>query len=189
MAAIALAGAQAGHLIAYQIRFGPGAVQVQSTGAHAYFLAPAKTAIGIVALAAVATLFMVGFGRLVAGRRLEADSAGPFMRTLAAMYTLQLGVFVVQETVEAIAGRGHLLSVPALLLWGAAGQLPVALGASLAWRWLGARVRPALAAIHVPNAVQPLVPALAPVALPSVQVVAAPAGRRGSFTRRGPPSF
>ncbi len=192
MLAMALIASQAGHLVAYQLRFGGAALEVQSTGAHWYFLASAKTALGVVALALLAALFVVGLGRLAAGRRLEPDSSTPFVRTLAAVYTLQLGVFVVQETAEAISGQGGLVSVPSLLLWGAVGQLPVALAAALAWRWLGARVRPAVTAIRLTLAERerPLVLAVAPA--PATAALAAVVVRNrvtGAFTRRGPPSF
>ena len=186
--ALALTASQAGHLVAYQLRFGSSALEIQSTGAHWYFLSSAKTALGVVALAMLAALLVVGLGRVAAGRRLEPESGTPFVRALASIYTLQLGLFVVQETVEAIVGKGHLVSVPSLLLWGAAGQLPVALVATLAWRWLGARVRPAIGAIRVTYSTQPLVVVVTPiVAAASPIAFIARAGERGSFTRRGPP--
>ena len=188
MVAIALSAAQAGHLLAYQLRFGGAALDVQTTGVHWYFIASAKTALGLTALAALVVLFVIGLGRLAAGRRLDPDSSTPFIRALAAMYTVQLGVFVVQETVEAVLGNGHLVSVPSLLLWGAAGQLPVALVAALAWRWLGARIQPAIAAIGVMLARQPLVLVGAPlVTEPAAAAFVSRATERGSFTRRGPP--
>jgi hypothetical protein len=188
MFALAVTASQAGHLAAYQLRFGGAAIDIQSTGAHTYFLSSAKTALGVVALAMLAALFIIGLGRLAAGRRLEPDSVTPFVRTLAAFYTVQLGVFVMQETAEAVVGQGGLVSVPALLLWGAVGQLPVALVASLAWRWLRARVRPALAAIRVTFAVRPLVVAVAPTTVAFAPILlAARAGARGEPTRRGPP--
>ena len=44
-------GSQAGHLLAYQLRFGAAAQQVQSSGAHSYFPLLAKTALGVAAIA------------------------------------------------------------------------------------------------------------------------------------------
>ena len=189
LAAMALTASQAGHLLAYQLRFGSAAAEIQSTGAHWYFFASLRTALGLMALAMLAGLFVVGFGRLAAGRRLEPNSSTTLVRTLASLYTMQLGVFAVQETAEAILGQRHLASVPSLLLWGAVGQLPVALVAALAWRWLGARIRPALAAIRLTYATQPLVLAVAPVATIAASGHLATVVARGSFTRRGPPSF
>ena len=188
MLATALTASQAGHLVTYQLRFGGAALDIQSSGAHEYFLAPAKTAIGVVALAMLAALFVVGFGRIAAGRRLQADSTTPFVRTLATVYSLQLAVFVVQETAEALLGQVHLASVPALLLWGAVGQLPVALAAALAWRWLGARVRPAIAAIRCALTVRPFVPAVSPIVLAAPVYVWTRDRLRFDFTRRGPPT-
>ena len=63
-----LVGSQAGHVLAYELRFGSAAQAMQSTGAHAYFPALAKTAIGAAALAILGGLLIVGFARVVAGR-------------------------------------------------------------------------------------------------------------------------
>jgi hypothetical protein len=190
MLAIALIAAQAGHLVAYSLRFGGAALDVQATGAHWYFLSVAKTALGLAALAALVVLLVIGFGRLAVGRRLEPDRNTPFIRTLAAMYTLQLGVFVVQETVEAMAGGGHLGSAPALMLWGAIGQLPVALAVTIALRWLGVRVRPALAAIRL--ATLPIVhEILCALSAPAPRIATVTVAPRyllaGGLRRRGPP--
>ena len=186
----ALIGAQAGHLIAYQLRFGGSALQVQSTGAHEYFLASAKAGFGVAAMVGLGLLLVIGAGRAAFGRRLEADSTSPFVRTLAAVYTIQLACYAIQETAEAMAGGGHLGSAPALLLWGAVGQLPVALAVTLALRWLGARVRPALAAIRLSLAVT--MDELAwTVSAPSVSFAVVSVARRdvlaAGFSRRGPP--
>jgi hypothetical protein len=135
---------------------------------------------------------VVGAARLIAGRRIAQEGSPPFVRLLAALYTIQLASFGAQETIEAIAGGGQLSSVPALLLWGTAGQLPVAIGAALALRWLGARWRPALAAIAAPVA------SCSQRFVFATELVAAPqAGDAGvlrdsiayAFRRRGPPSF
>ena len=188
--AAALVGSQAGHLIAYRLRFGDAAMQVQSTGAHVYFLSSAKTGLGIAALVVLGLLLVVGAGRVASGRRPQADVAAPLVGTLAAVYTVQLTAYAVQETVEAMLGGGHFGSVAELLLWGALGQLPVAVAVTLIVRWLGRRVGPALAAITLP-------------ALPIVHefalALSAPELRRSSitvatgdvlsagFSRRGPP--
>ena len=186
----ALIGAQAGHLIAYQLRFGGAAVQLQSTGSHQYFLAAAKTGFGIAALVVLGLLLVIGAGRALSGRRLEADSAAPFVRTLAAVYTIQLSCFVVQETAEAMAGGGHLGSAPALLLWGAVGQLPVAVMVTLLLRWLGARLGSAVAAIRLSLSVT-LDELAWTLSAPRLPFAAVPLARRdvlgAGFSRRGPP--
>jgi hypothetical protein len=51
---VAIAGSQAGHLLAYQLRFGATAQQVQSSGAHAYFPLLARTSLGIAAIVLLA---------------------------------------------------------------------------------------------------------------------------------------
>jgi hypothetical protein len=191
MLGTALIGAQAGHLIAYQLRFGGAAMQVQSTGSHEYFLAAAKTGFGIAAMVVLGLLLVIGAGRALSGRRLEADSAAPFVRTLAAVYTIQLSCFVVQETAEAMAGGGHLGSAPALLLWGAIGQLPVAVVVALTLRWLAARVGPALAAIRLASAITIEEFAWVPSSPTLRFAIATSVARRdvlaAGFSRRGPP--
>jgi hypothetical protein len=186
----AVIGSQAGHLLAYQLRFGGAAMQVESTGAHEYFLASAKTGLGFAALALVGLFLLIGAGRVASGRRLEGDVPAPFVRTLAAVYTIQLACYVVQETAEAMAGAGGLGSAPSLMLWGAIGQLPVAFAVTIGLRWLGARVRPALAAVRMPAAtsVQEFACALS---APRLRFATARAASQdvlaAGFSRRGPP--
>jgi hypothetical protein len=187
---MAVAGSQAGHLVAYQLRFGAAARQLEGAGAHAYFPALAKTAIGVAALAALASLAVVGAARLASGRRIERESAPAALRLLALLFTVQLAVFTAQETVEAALGGAHMATAGDLLLWGTAGQLPVALLSAFALRWLAARLEPALRALApLGVACRPLVPAVRP--RPPAGAVAVFAARGGvdAFTRRGPPSF
>jgi hypothetical protein len=184
-----LAAAQAGHLAVYELRFGAAAQQVQSAGAHAYFPAVARTSLGLGALAVLGAMVILGAARLATGRRIEPGSAPSFWRLLSVLYTIQLACFAAQETAEALFGGGRAVSAPLLLLWGAAGQLPVAFVAAFAARWLLARLgpalqalRPRLAALHeilIVTAAPP--PCGAEIAL-SVPVL------ETSFTR-GPPSF
>ena len=47
---VAIAGSQAGHLLAYQLHFGAAAQRVQSSGVHAYFPLLARTSLGIAAI-------------------------------------------------------------------------------------------------------------------------------------------
>ena len=134
---VAIACSQAGHLLAYELRFGAAAQQMQSAGVHAYFPLLLKTLLGAVALALIASLFLVGVARLATGRKLEPGSAPSLLRLLAALYTLQLAFFFVQETVEGSpAGE--------IFLWGLVGQLPAALLGALALRWFLGRVTSAI---------------------------------------------
>lgn len=186
----ALVGSQAGHLVSYGLRFGSASLQLQGTGAHAYFPAVAKTGLGFAATAVVMAMLAIGAARLVGHRRIDTQTMPSLLRLLAVLFTLQVACFVAQETAEAMLGGGRFASAPSLLLWGAAGQLPVALVLAVALRWLGARFAPALATLRlrVAHPAKPPPPALTlrafypPAAtLPALATVAA------GVTRRGPP--
>lgn len=192
MLGLGLVGSQAGHLLAYQIRFGAAAQQVQSTGAHSYFPGLAKMSLGVAAAAALAGLLLIAFARILAGHRVRASSQPSYVGLLAALFTLQLAVFAVQEIVESMIAGSMIGTAPQLLLWGTLGQLPVAAVAALALRWLSTRVEAAVGAIRDVVAATVWMPLAAPVAIP---VCAAPdrallmsrvAG--SSLATRGPPS-
>jgi len=183
-------GSQAGHLLAYELRFGGSAGQLQTSGVHAYFPAVAKTGLGLASLALLAGLLVAGMARMVARRPIAVASAPSLVRLLAAIYTMQLALFAVQETVEAVLGGAPAGSAPLLLMWGAVGQLPVAIAASLAVRWLLIRVRPALAALRLVPAYRWIVPTLDFRSLPpSAAGLALAPQVFNHFHRRGPPSF
>lgn len=187
---LGIVASQAGHLLAYQLRFGTAAQQVQSAGAHAYFPALAKSVLGLAALGVLAAFLLVGLARMI-GMRPEKDSAPPYLRLLAVLFTIQLGAFAVQETAESVL-TGGATSMPLVLVWGTVGQLPVAAGAALGLRWLVARVSPALAelALQLRPAFQVVTSTTAMVAFP-VATPIAPAAEAApaNFNRRGPPSF
>jgi hypothetical protein len=182
VAALAIAGSQAGHLLTYQLRYGAAAQQVQSSGAHAYFPLVARTVLGAAAMSILAALLIIGFARLATGRRLDPHSAPSLLRLLSLLYTIQLAIFIAQETFEGSrAGE--------LVLWGFAGQLPVALAGAVALRWLAARFEPSLARLWPnPTPVLQLVPVTVPVVRTAPAADLAPAQHltRG-FDRRGPP--
>lgn len=185
MLGVAMLGSQAGHLLAYQLRFGAAAQQLQSTGAHAYFPVLAKTVLGGAAMALLAALLLIGLARLASGRLIELQSGPPFIRVLAVLYTVQVAIFVMQETLEGS-------STSELVLWGLMGQLPVAVVGALALRWLLANLEPALSSLKVRcEAVFQLVPfGTAVVLWPApVPVYVNRAAVAGSINRRGPPSF
>jgi hypothetical protein len=180
---IAVMGSQAGHLLAYELRYGSAAQQVQSTGAHAYFPMLVRTVLGGTGLSLLAALLVIGFARLATGRRMDRQSAPSTLRLLAGLYTLQLGFFLAQETLEgSLSGQ--------LLLWGLLGQLPVAFAGAVALRWLIARLAPAVASLRTSLSgglqIQPytaavvLVP-IAPTTLARHEV------RAGSLSPRAPP--
>lgn len=174
--------------MAYQLRFGAAAQQLQSTGAHAYFPAFVRTALGLAAAGTLAAMLIVGVARVAAGRRTLA-SAPYFWRLLSILYTVQLACFAAQETAEALLGGGHASSAPLLLMWGAAGQLPVAMLAAVALRWLLARLEPALEVLRPLPAPRLLTHAVAVGPRPVAVEVALSVPVLDTSYRRGPPSF
>jgi hypothetical protein len=183
---------QAGHLLAYQLRFGAGALQVQSSGAHAYFPTLAKTGLGLLGMTVLGAALVVGVARVLAGRGLKRDASGPsYLGLLAALYTLQLAVFGGQETAEsAVAGMPG-ASVATLLLWGTLGQLPIAAAAALALRWLATRFEAAVEEIK--TAARLGTPGPAPVAAVTTARIATtaeplyPQTAHSAPHKRGPP--
>lgn len=191
-AGIALLGSQAGHLLAYQLRYGSAAQQIQSSGAHAYLPALTKTLAGLAAASLLACLFLVGLARILGRRQAVGERTPSLLRLMAALFTAQLALFVGQEVVEAhLAG---IVSGPGfdLVLWGMLGQLPAALVGATALHWLLVRVAPAVANLKAillqpARAPQP-VPVLVSVSVTGRAVAFATTAQHGPFTRRGPPS-
>jgi hypothetical protein len=140
---------QFGHLLVYQLEFGSAAQAVQSAGAHAYFPTFAKTGLGIAAAAVLGSLLVIGAARLAAGGRIQPIAAGPsYMSLLGALFTVQLVSFAVQETIESMAAGTAIAGAPHLLLMGSVGQLPVAIVAALALKWLLLRFEAAVLTIR-----------------------------------------
>ena len=187
---VGIAGSQAGHLVAYALRFGPAAQQLQSSGAHAYFPSAAKTIFGVAAMVAVAALVIVAVARIIGGRA-RPDSAPAYLLLLSILFTIQLAAVAAQEIVESVLS-GSATSVPLVLVWGAAGQLPIAIVAAVALRWLLARIGPAVAqlVLLLEPAFQLAIDSIALVVFPvaaefPLALEVAPA----AYNRRGPPSF
>lgn len=153
---------QLGHLLIYQLQFGPGAHAIQSSGAHSYFPVFAKTSLGLIAGALLASLLVIGAARIAGGGRGRRSTVGgpSYVSLLGALFTVQLVFFALQETAEAMAAGTALATAPQLLLIGSVGQLPVAVLAALALKWLLVRFDSAAAELRV--------------ALRSVQMPAAP---------------
>jgi hypothetical protein len=157
---VGVVASQAGHLLAYQVRFGGAAQQLQNSGAHAYFPLLAKTTLGAIAAAFVAGLFVIGLARVLTGRsRLQRSSERSSIGLLAALFTIQLACFITQEVAEAMVAGLAVDSAPHLLLWGTLGQLPVAAAAAVALGWLWTRfesavddLRAVLAIVRAPRA-------------------------------------
>jgi hypothetical protein len=143
--AVALAGSQAGHLVAFQLRFGSAAQHLQSSGAHAYFPTLAKTMAGVLAIAFLAAIFVIGLARVLTRRSQARTSVAPsYLELLAALFTIQLAGFIAQEVGESLVAGTATGSAPDLLLWGTLGQLPVAAVAAAALRWLWTRFESAI---------------------------------------------
>jgi hypothetical protein len=184
--------AQAGHLLTYQLLFGAAAQQIQSSGAHAYYPTLVKTALGAAAATTLASLFLVGLARILRGR-IQRGDAPSFLRLLAALFTIQLAVFVAQESAESALSSVPGTSVDGLLLLGTLGQLPVAALAAFALRFLLVEVVPVLAEVRLYLAVpqQPLglVAALAPLPAAEDDDLLRSRLATSSVRKRGPPSF
>jgi hypothetical protein len=186
-----VASAPLGHLIAYQVRFGPEAAQAQSTGAHVYFPALAGSLSGALAAGLVASLLVVAAARVLVGQLggvHSGDRRWPVFELLPALFTVQLGAFLVQEVVESTAVGAALEQLPELMLWGTLGQLPVALVVALALSWLSLRLRAAVLALRSPA------PAIRPRPEAAVaQIAFVPVVHRlrsealGAVVQRGPP--
>lgn len=186
---LGIVASQAGHLLVYALVYGPAAGQVQSTGAHGYFPALVKTTFGLTAVFMLLAVAAVGLARVVTGRRAQAAPAPSFGRLIAALFCLQLTFFVVQESIEMAAGA-PVTSAPALLLWGSLGQLPVAVLAALALRWIAVRVAPAIAGLLRPmsGAIRLTAYVVAVPARPLAVAAASPLETLSlTLTRRGPP--
>lgn len=185
--------AQAGHLIAYQLEFGAAAQAVQSQGAHAYFPGLAKTGLGVVAAAILASLLLVGIARLLPGRAAVVVGRGPsYLSLLSILFTTQLVCFIAQETVESVTAGQAVPSVLNLIFLGSAGQLPVAILAALALKWLAVRLDAALLTLRAELAVR--VESVAPASLlvPRPELVSVSALAEicpTAYIKRGPPAI
>ena len=189
---LAVLASQAGHLLAYQLRFGSGAQQIQSSGAHLYFPGLLRASLGVAAMLILSGVFVVGLARILSGRPIRADSTPPFLRLFAAMFTLQLAWFAGQEVVEALVAGAPVASAADLLLWGTLGQLPVALVAAAGVRWLLARVEAAITEIRIALASIPsqlFSPGIAiPVWIHAGRAWILRSAVGASLAKRGPPS-
>jgi hypothetical protein len=189
---LGLLGSQAGHLLAYQIRFGAAAQQIQSSGAHAYFPLVAKTVLGAAAAALLGALLLVGLARILSGRHIRSATEHSYISILAILFSLQLAAFAAQEIAEAIIAGSSAGSAPDLMLWGTLGQLPIAAVTALAFRWLSARVEAAVALIREAVGATVALPPAPSVAIPvytaSDQALLTSRVAWSNVARRGPPS-
>lgn len=193
VAATALAASQLGHAITYLVRYGPGVTDAQGAGMHAYFPTLAMLVSAAVGAGLLAALMVVAAASVLAVsppgyRRLKTVKTSD---VLPIIFVVQLAVFIVQETIEAIASGAPVPGVADLLLWGTVGQLPAATVATVVICWLLARLEAAWNVL-VTRCVAPLTPPVsadlggAPRFEPCLGLalaVACPA----AFAKRGPP--
>ena len=189
---LGLLGSQAGHLLAYQVKFGAAAQQIQASGAHTYFPLVAKTALGAAAAALIGALVVMGLARILSGRRVRSTTEPSYISLFAFLFSIQLAAFVAQEIAEAIIASSSVGSAPGLMLWGTLGQLPIAAIAALALHWLSARVESAVGLIRdVIGATVPLRPAplvAIPVYEASDQALLTSRVASSPLAKRGPPT-
>ena len=185
--------AQAGHLIVYQLEFGAAAQAVQSQGAHAYFPVVAKSSLGIVAMAVLASVLLIGITRRMPGRATVVINRGPsYINLLSVMFTIQLVCFIGQEMIESLAAGAGAPPGLNLIFLGSVGQLPVAILGALAMKWLAVRVEAAVLTLRAELAVG--IASVAPVSLliPLPELIPVPALAETcpiAYIKRGPPAI
>jgi hypothetical protein len=165
MPILALATSQVGHLLASELKQGPGTLGVDSSGVHRYVPTATTLALAVAGIVVLAALMVVvaarylrawqGAPSLPVARRLRRGRWPAALDAAAAMFVLQLAIYVGQERIElAVAGQPS-PNVATLLLWGALGQLPLALVAGVALSWLRTRFEVACAEIAAAPALLP----------------------------------
>jgi hypothetical protein len=190
--ATGVVASQAGHLVAYQVRFGAAAQQLQNSGAHAYFPGLVRSGLGVAAVIALTGMFVIGLARILSGRPIRRRSGPHYLRLVAVLYTVQLAAFAGQEVVESLLAGAPVASAAHLLLWGTLGQLPVAVVAAAGLRWLLIRFDSALREIRIALATAPCQLSWAAVAVPfwdqasNQLILRTVAG--ASLAKRGPPT-
>jgi hypothetical protein len=184
---------QLGHLLAYLLHYGGAARPRQSMGAHAYFPLVAKTSAGAAGLLVLGALAAAGVAALLRARRAtpaERAPGIPVLRLLAVLLPLQLAIFTMQEAAE-LTATGQLRSLADLpLLWGLAGQVPVACLAAVFLHWASIAVTRAARGLSMAlAAASGPAPLVALVAAPPVPAPApaAPAAGPMAGRKRGPP--
>ncbi|MGH7760436.1 MAG: hypothetical protein ACREOY_03335 [Candidatus Dormibacteraceae bacterium] len=182
---------QLGHLLVYQLQFGPASPVVESTGAHAYFPTLVKTSLGLGAAAVLASLLIICAARFVTGTPRRAIAGGPpYLRLLGALFTVQLVFFALQETIESIAAGTAVAAAPHLLLMGSVGQLPVAIVGALALKWVLVRFESAVTEIRVAfsSVRSPISPVAVAVSVWRHHDLVLRPIAGASLAKRGPPS-
>jgi hypothetical protein len=188
----AIPSAQVGHYLAYWLRLGPAAVGVQAQAEHAYYLSTLQVALAIAGGAVLLVLVIASIARALNGLRRDEGAAPRWSlpALVGLLLVVQLSVFFTQEVAEALAAGFGPPDAMSLLVWGLAGQAPVALAAGVALRIMSAT---AVGAIHrlrrrhrLPRPPASLAPRPVGGAAVALALVATPPV---ALLRRGPPSF
>jgi hypothetical protein len=188
----AIPSAQVGHYLAYWLRLGPAAVEVQARAEHAYYLSTLQVTLAVAGSAVLLVLVIGAVSRALNGLRSDEALAPRWSLPALVGFLLvaQLAVFFAQEMTEALAAGVGPPDAMSLLVFGLAGQAPVALAAGLALRILSAT---ALGAVHRlrRGARLPRPPASLASRPPRAAAVAVALGATSpvALLRRGPPSF
>jgi hypothetical protein len=188
---------QLGHVVAYVAHYGSHGVLLQEEGVHAYFPEVFRFAAGVMGLVLLTALMVLALSRLLVGRSLgrrELNGMHP-LELLVATAAVQLDTYVVQEMLEAIAGHQALTFdlLLSVLVWGLAGQLPVAAAAALALSWLSIRLEAAASGLRSLWVACVTYGVVTPVVAPAVRPALPGSGLRRSQTAprapavRGPP--
>jgi len=152
VAGVAAPLAELGHLIGYGLR-------VPQDAAHVYFPNLLQGAGALVGAGLLCALGVLVLARILAGE-LPRRKPWSFALLFSGLLFAQVAVFLVQESLEA-----RTLPAPGTVAVGLLGQQPVALLAALAFRWLSARLGPALESLARPD--RPELAILSPLQRPA----------------------
>lgn len=159
---------QPGHLAVFMLRYEGHGLALSTQGIHTYLAAVLPLTFAGLGVAALLALLVLGLGRLALGHALgRARRPGPPLLLLfAVVAAVQMLIYAAQETAEMALDRSVLdaAALASMLVWGAAGQLPLALLAAMALRWLMVRLLVVATAIRSTLAT---VPRPAPDILPT----------------------
>ena len=126
---------QLGHAVASWLR-SPGTLPGVGPR-HAYFAAGLEASLAVLAATLLGAVVAVAAARRLAGRPLRRRPGWPLAWLVLALAATQLEIYFVQELLEGSSSY-------AAARYGLAGQLPVAVAAALALRWLSSCLGPAL---------------------------------------------
>jgi hypothetical protein len=190
---LALPLAQLGHLLAYWVRYGEGALRLQASGVHGYFPATIQTSLALLGTLLLSFLLLIGLGRSLGGRCYgqSLEPGWPVASSALTLLIVQLLAFVAQEYAEALLQQSRAPALLPLAAYGVMGQLPVAMVAAVTLAWTTRRARHAIASLCRSGAVaiRPTPTTALPCLRPQPLAEVAPIGSvLAVAAKRGPPS-